>query len=171
MDALFRGTVMSQPMRDELTPRFPAGRPMRVLVVEDETLISMFIENVVCGLGHEAACAYNVSDALRLVARMTPVINAAMLDVNLGGAAVFPVAEALSRRGIPFVFLTGYGRSGVPDCYAETLVMQKPFSEDDIAFTLAGLRNACSERAATRQQSKGSAMFPPPGATVVAGQA
>jgi DNA-binding response OmpR family regulator len=134
-------------MRDQLATNAPAAAPLRVLIVEDEALISLMIESTVRDLGHEpAACAYSVSDALSVVGNMTPAIDAAMLDVNLGGCLVYPVAEALSQRGIPFAFLTGYGVDGVPSRYADVLIMQKPFSEDDLAFALDALQRECSHR-------------------------
>jgi CheY-like chemotaxis protein len=134
-------------MRDQLASKAPASAPLRVLIVEDEALISLMIESTVRDLGHEpAACAYSVSDALSVVGSMTPAIDAAMLDVNLGGCLVFPVAEALSERGIPFAFLTGYGTDGVPSRYADALIMQKPFSEDDLAVALDKLQSECAQR-------------------------
>ncbi len=136
-----------QDMRNQLAAQPPSRARLRVLIVEDEALISLLIESTVRDLGHEAAaCAHSVSDALSLVRRMTPSIDAAMLDVNLGGSLVFPVAEALSERGIPFAFLTGYGKGCVPAHYADVPVMQKPFSEDDLAVALETLQKKCSQR-------------------------
>jgi CheY-like chemotaxis protein len=120
---------------------------LRLLIVEDEALISMLIEQTVRELGHEpAAFAHSVPSALNLVDAMTPTIDAAMLDVNLGGSLVFPVAEALSERGIPFAFLTGYGAEGVPARYSEAPVMQKPFRDEDLALALDVLQQKCSHR-------------------------
>jgi DNA-binding response OmpR family regulator len=135
-------------MRNDPQASDNANARLRVLIVEDEALISMLIESTVRDLGHEAAgCAYSVSDALALMDETPDPIDAAMLDVNLGGKLVFPVAEVLSERGIPFAFLTGYGASGVPEQFAGALVMQKPFSEDDLAFALRNLQEKCSRRA------------------------
>ena len=115
--------------------------PLRLLIVEDETLISLLIETTVRELGHEAAgCAYSVADALAILDASPHTIDAAMLDVNLGGRLVFPVAEALEERRIPFAFLTGYGAHGVPARYAHARVMQKPFTEDDLADAMTLLQ-------------------------------
>ena len=135
-------------MRDKTAGEGDSGAPLKVLIVEDEALISLLIENTLRELGHEpAACAYTVPHALSLVETMESGIDAAMLDVNLGGSLVFPVAEALSARDIPFAFLTGYGANGVPDRFAHAMVMQKPFTDGDLACALSELQRARSMRA------------------------
>jgi CheY-like chemotaxis protein len=124
--------------------------PLRLLIVEDEILISLLIETTVRELGHEpVGCASSVPDALSLLDGGEDRIDAAMLDVNLGGLLVFPVAEALAERGIPFAFLTGYGAHGVPKRYSHAKVMQKPFTESDLAEAMARLqRERFAERSA-----------------------
>ena len=67
-------------------------------------------------------------------------IDFAILDVNLGGQPIFPVAEALSRRGTPFAFATGYGAAGLPEQWRDRLTLQKPFSTADIEAALASAR-------------------------------
>lgn len=115
--------------------------PLRLLIVEDETLISLLIETTVRDLGHEAAgCAYSVADALTVLDERPETIDAAMLDVNLGGRLVYPVADALEARCIPYAFLTGYGAHGVPARFSHARVMQKPFTEDDLADAMALLQ-------------------------------
>jgi CheY-like chemotaxis protein len=117
---------------------------LRLLIVEDETLISMLIETTVRELGHEAVgCAYSVPEALSMLDEQEGTIDAAMLDVNLGGRLVYPVAEALSQRNIPFAFVTGYGAYGVPERFASVEVVQKPFTEEDLASACAILQQAC----------------------------
>ena len=115
--------------------------PLRLLIVEDESLISMLIETVVQDLGHQAVgCAHTVPDALTMLDKQYAGIDAAMLDVNLGGRLVFPVAEALAERNIPFAFVTGYGVHGVPARFSHARVVQKPFTEDDLADVVALLQ-------------------------------
>jgi CheY-like chemotaxis protein len=144
--ALLRAAGIAD-MSKQFSSQKSARAALRLLIVEDEALISMLIEHTVRELGHEpAACAHSVSAALNLVGEMPQTIDAAMLDVNLGGSLVFPVAEALSEKGIPFAFLTGYGAGGVPARYAEAPIMQKPFSEDDLASALSMLQQKCSQR-------------------------
>jgi CheY-like chemotaxis protein len=122
--------------------------PLRVLIVEDEMLISLLIEMTVRELGHEpVGCAHSVGDALSILDRQEPEIDAAMLDVNLGGRLVFPVAEALAERKIPFAFLTGYGAHGVPARFSHVRVMQKPFTEEDMADAMSLLQREVRGRA------------------------
>ena len=83
----------------------------RVMVVEDEMLIALLVEDMLedagCIVVGPFAC---VSDAL--AAAKTEVVDLALLDVNVAGEKVFPVAHALEARGVPFLLLTGYGESG-----------------------------------------------------------
>ncbi|WP_287105107.1 response regulator, partial [Brevundimonas sp.] len=87
----------------------------RVLVVEDESLVAMLLETIL----EDMECvpigpASNIDEGETL-ARDTVELDAALLDVNVAGRQVFPVAEALKSRGVPFVFSTGYGEGGLPD--------------------------------------------------------
>ena len=101
----------------------------RVLVVEDESLVAMLIETIL----EDMDCipvgpAANIEEGLRLVAD-TQDLDAALLDVNVAGQQIFPVADALKARGVPFVFSTGYGEAGLPDHWRGRPTLQKPFSE------------------------------------------
>jgi DNA-binding response OmpR family regulator len=109
-----------------------------VLVVEDESLIAMLIEDHLADLGYDVAPAVStVAEALAALDSRKP--DLALLDVNLGGTMSFPVADALRDRGIPFLFLTGYGRAGIPAAYADCLVLQKPFRRKELEAHLAQL--------------------------------
>jgi CheY-like chemotaxis protein len=111
---------------------------LRVLVVEDEALVSMLLEDMLADHGCEvAATASRLSQALDMVADPGLAFDAAILDVNLGGDPIFPVAEALAKRGSPFVFATGYGAGGLPESWRSRPTLQKPFSHDDVARALA----------------------------------
>ena len=104
---------------------------LRLLVVEDEALVAMLLEDTLRALG----CRY-VAQALALLER--EVVDLALLDVNLGGGErSYPVADALAARGIRFIFVTGYGASGVDRRYDPLRVLQKPFDEDQLAQALA----------------------------------
>jgi len=76
-----------------------------------------------------------VDEALAVVAE-DALLDAALLDVNVAGRQVFPIAEALKARGVPFVFSTGYGEGGLPDEWRSHPVVQKPFSENAIREAL-----------------------------------
>ena len=103
-----------------------AGR--RVLVVEDEALVAMLLETILEDMGCMAVGpAATVDEGLRMAA--DEAIDAALLDVNVAGRQVFPVAQALKDRGVPFVFSTGYGEGGLPDEWRGQPTLQKPFTE------------------------------------------
>lgn len=106
-----------------------------ILVVEDEPLISMMLEDFLDALGYRlAGCADAVSDAMRHVEEGG--FDAALLDVNLrDGETSWPVADALSARGHPFILATGGGNEIVPERHASVPVLTKP-------YTLDGIRNA-----------------------------
>ncbi len=104
-----------------------AGR--RILVVEDESLVAMLLETILEDMGCTAVGpAATVDDGLAL-ATDGERLDAALLDVNVAGRQVFPVAEILQRNGVPFVFSTGYGEGGLPDQWRGHPTIQKPFTE------------------------------------------
>lgn len=114
----------------------PNLRGCKVLVVEDEMMIAMLIEDMLEELGCELiGPASNVKRALELIASET--IEIALLDVNLDGQATDAIAHELQRRGVPFVFATGYGATGVPKQYNDRAVLQKPFQKTDLAAALS----------------------------------
>ncbi|MXP41886.1 response regulator [Altererythrobacter soli] len=100
-----------------------------VLLVEDESLVSMLAEEILMEAGCEVILAMRLDRALE-VARSAE-IDCALLDVNLGnGATSFPVAQVLSERGVPFIFVSGYGTHGIDGAYANAPVVQKPYRPD-----------------------------------------
>jgi CheY-like chemotaxis protein len=110
----------------------------RVLVVEDEMLILMFIEDVLADLGCESVTtADTIDQALALMDGR--VFDAAMLDVNLNGHKSFPVANALAVRGILFVFSTGYSDHLLSEDYPERPVLKRPFKQEELAEILTRL--------------------------------
>ncbi len=117
---------------------------LRVLVVEDEMMVSMLIEDMLTDLGCAVVGpASRLDEAAELV--RTSELDCAVLDVNLGGQPIFPLADLLRERGKPFAFATGYGDAGVRDVDKGTPVLQKPFREGDLARVLAELRARVSE--------------------------
>ena len=100
---------------------------MSVLVVEDEAIISFLLEDMLGELGaRDVRTAASVSSALAMIDAQKP--DFAVLDVNLGGERVYPVAERLEGDGVPFVFTTGYGKSGLDPRWTVKTVVQKPFT-------------------------------------------
>ncbi|QXH97457.1 response regulator [Pseudomonas ogarae] len=109
---------------------------VRVLVVEDEGAIALLIEEML----EECGCEV-VASVARLAAACevagSAQVDLAILDVNLAGERVFPVAEILQGRKIPFLFSTGYGASGLPAEYAGCPVLHKPFSQSELQQKIA----------------------------------
>jgi two-component SAPR family response regulator len=104
---------------------------LRVLVVEDEAAISLLLEDMLMDFGCEVVGpAARLSTALDAVERET--LDLAILDVNVAGEPIYPVAETLQRKGIPFVFSTGYGTAGIKDVFRDRPVLQKPFAQHDL---------------------------------------
>ncbi|WP_312734391.1 response regulator [Brevundimonas sp.] len=101
----------------------------RVLVVEDESLVAMLLETILEDMGCTPVGPASNVDEGEVIARDTVDLDAALLDVNLAGRQVFPVAAVLKARGVPFVFSTGYGESGLPDEWRGNPTIQKPFTE------------------------------------------
>ncbi|HEX8664254.1 MAG TPA: response regulator [Beijerinckiaceae bacterium] len=107
---------------------------LRVLVVEDEAAISMLLEDMLMDFG----CAI-VGPAARLNVALDMAqgdFDIAILDVNLAGESIYPVADTLAERNRPFVFSTGYGGAGIKDPYRDRPVVQKPFSQQDLRRTI-----------------------------------
>jgi CheY-like chemotaxis protein len=102
----------------------------RVLVVEDEALVAMLVEDGLLDAGAEVVGpAASVGEALRLVegAASDGGLSAAVLDIDLQGRAVAPVADRLAVLGVPFVFATGYGEGRDTGGHVAAPVLRKPF--------------------------------------------
>lgn len=112
---------------------------LRVLVLEDEILVSMLLQDMLGELGYATVGpAPNVGDALELVEHEE--IGAALLDLNLSeGGSGYAVADALAARDIPFAFVTGYGRTALRDPYRNRPILQKPFQMEALRRMLASL--------------------------------
>lgn len=107
----------------------------RVLVVEDDSAVAMLIEDMLEELGYQiAASAPRLANAFEIIDTLD--FDVAILDVNVDGEPVFPLAQRLSEQGKPIVFSTGYGRAGLPAEFAACPVLAKPFSMSDLQRTL-----------------------------------
>ena len=97
-----------------------------VFLVEDEALIRMMIADMVEELGHRVVAEAGSIQAAELLARTT-VFDLGILDINIGGFNISPIAEIIDGRGLPFVFVSGYGAKGRPVLFSNRPVLQKPF--------------------------------------------
>jgi CheY-like chemotaxis protein len=119
---------------------------VRILLVEDEGLVAMSIEDMLADLGCQVTASAHTIDIAIDKAREGG-FQCALLDVNLRGKEVFPVAEILCEQGIPFVFLSGYGRAALPEKFRARPVAAKPFQSEELA---AALSAALAESPAAR---------------------
>ncbi len=140
--------------RPETVPDAPVVRPVeatpvynghadlrgsRVLIVEDAVLLALELETGLSDAGaHVVGPAYELAEAMAL---LDQDIDAAVLDANLNGLSVMPVAEALAARGVPFVFATGYGDAGGAPMGFDAPVIRKPYDVTQVAAALAGVLN------------------------------
>ncbi len=112
-----------RPERDAAQPAIANGR--RVLLVEDEALVAMMIQECLIEWGHSVLGPISrAAEALALAKEGE--FDAAILDINLGDGMAYPVAEILSTRGVPFVFVTGYEADTVDGRFSEVPILQKP---------------------------------------------
>ncbi|CAN7568419.1 PAS domain-containing protein [Phenylobacterium sp. LjRoot164] len=127
------------PRKIEATPAAQGPvdlRGKRVLIVEDAVLLALELETGLSDAGAQVVGpAYELAEAMSLLAGH---IDAAVLDANLNGLAVTPVAEALAARGVPFVFATGYGDSGAPMGF-DAPIIRKPYDVTQVAAAVGAL--------------------------------
>jgi CheY-like chemotaxis protein len=118
------------------SPLNPQGTGLRLFVVEDEYHVLLLVEDMLATLRCEVVeDASSLADALAQAQHCD--VDAAVLDINLSGEKVYPVAAVLKRRNIPIVFVTGYGLSGVDPAWAHYPVVQKPFMLEQLAGAIA----------------------------------
>lgn len=117
-----------------LNGKTDAGR--RVLVVEDEPMIRLLLDDMLTDIGYTMAAEAGAVDEALTVAKQGE-FDVAILDVNLNGQAITPVVDVLVERGVPFVFVSGYARRGIPDEHSNVPLLQKPFQADGLARALA----------------------------------
>jgi CheY-like chemotaxis protein len=113
-----------------MTAKRPQGGS--VFLVEDEVMIRMMVADMLQELGYSiAAEAGEISEAIRLAQSID--FDLAILDVNVNGKVISPVADLIRARNRPFIFATGYGSSGLPEEYRDRPSLQKPFQIETLA--------------------------------------
>ncbi|HZS63408.1 MAG TPA: response regulator [Xanthobacteraceae bacterium] len=117
------------PAKDDNLITLPTGNRKKIFLVEDEALIGMVTRDLITEMGFFVVGPFcSVNESLAALSTQDP--DAAILDLNLGGQMVYPVAELLLRRAIPFVFVTGYGPESVERRFDQVPVLQKPIARD-----------------------------------------
>ncbi len=109
---------------------------LRVFVVEDEALVALNLEDMLTDLGCSVVGpAMRIGKALDFLSGSFDP-DVAILDVNIAGEPIFPLAQQIAERGIPIVFATGYGRSGLPEEWHQRPILQKPYTIEDVSRSL-----------------------------------
>jgi CheY-like chemotaxis protein len=121
---------------------------LRVLIAEDEYLIALMLQQMLEDLGCQIVGAAENVDAAIGLAR-TVEADVAILDVNLGGQSIYPVADILSSRRVPIIFATGYGQQGLTEAYRRHTILPKPY---DVSAVCGALRTAAGARAQGRHE-------------------
>lgn len=111
-----------------------------MLIVEDETRPALLLEATVTAAGHAVGKAARLSRALEMA--RAEHFAAAVLDVNVAGERVFPLAALLREQHVPILFATGYGKAGLPPEYHDCAVLQKPYGKAAFASALHTLLEA-----------------------------
>ena len=109
---------------------------LRIFAVEDESLVAMQLEDILDELGCVVAGLAMRVDRAQSMLDAVPDIDAAILDMNIAGVKVYPVAERLRERNVPIVFATGYGLEGIETEWRVFPVLQKPYTAEQIARAL-----------------------------------
>ena len=114
-------------------------RELSLFLVEDETLIRMMMAQMLEELGHRViAEAGSVREALSLAE--TADFDLALLDVNLAGESIAPVAITIERRGLPFIFVTRYAPGALPEPFIGRSVLRKPFPIEILKQAIGGVK-------------------------------
>ncbi|MBJ7533707.1 response regulator [Rhodomicrobium vannielii ATCC 17100] len=130
-----RASLPTEPASCENSEAENSLEGVRVFFVEDEVLVAMLMEDFLEELGCVvAASAHRVGVALQKIDQVE--FDVAVLDINVGGETVTPVAEELERRSIPFIFASGYSGNALDDRFAGRPLLIKPFGQADLAAAL-----------------------------------
>ena len=108
---------------------------LRVLVIEDESMVAMLLEDTLAEIGCEViGIASRFDDAVAKTKSLA--FDIAILDVNLNGRQAFSIADSLAERGIAFVVATGYSAISLPASLQRGPILQKPFQQRDLEQSL-----------------------------------
>ena len=141
-EAVMRGEEQESEPEEIAPPRTSAIDPRingrRILLVEDEPLVAMMMTQMIGDMGGEVIGPFGtLRDATEGLSEKG--LDAAVLDVNVGGELVYPLAEKLARSGVPLMFLTGYDSKSVDRRFVTARVLTKPIEEAELASALGSL--------------------------------
>ncbi|HEX4272868.1 MAG TPA: HWE histidine kinase domain-containing protein, partial [Rhizomicrobium sp.] len=126
-------------------PAFPPPLPRgetRILLVEDEMLVGIFMHELLNSIGYKATLPVGrLADAM--ASARSEKFDCAVLDMNLQGEIVYPLADLLRSQQVPFIFLTGYSPKGIDSRFEDVPVLQKPVGQDELEGTLAAVLSGC----------------------------
>lgn len=114
------------------------ARGHRVLLIEDEYFIAVDVARAFKARGLEVVGPVGTVDAAMQLMDKAGHLDGAVLDINLQGEVVYPLADALQQRGVPFIFATGYDATMIPARFAEVRRCEKPVDPGRIATLLFG---------------------------------
>jgi CheY-like chemotaxis protein len=116
-----------------------------VFLVEDEALIRMMIVEMLEELGHRVVAEAGSIQTAEPLAH-TSIFDLAVFDINVAGCNIRPIAEIVAARGLPFIFVSGYGPAGRPALFADKPVLHKPFLIEHFADMINSAIGAKSKR-------------------------
>lgn len=120
-----------------------APPPLKAIVIENEGIVLLELELVLGDLGYDVVGRAGTLESGVLIAREA-ACDVAVVDIDLCGRESGPIADVLNAREVPFIFVTGYTNSSLPDRHAHRPLVAKPFSIEQVS---AALRLALSQRA------------------------
>ncbi len=107
----------------------------RVFIAEDEAMVRLLLEDMLADLGHDVCVSAARLDEAMVVANSSNEFEVAILDINLDGTEIYPAADILVERGIPFIFATGSAEA-MPERFKHSPRVQKPFLEFELQDAL-----------------------------------
>jgi DNA-binding NtrC family response regulator len=127
-------------------------RQASIFLVEDEALIRMMLAEMVEELGHRVVAEVgNIQDAQVLAE--AAFFDLAILDINIAGSSIVPVAEIIDRRGLPFLFISGYGSAGRPEAFIERPALQKPLMLSKLGEAINAILGSAGEASSADDDS------------------
>ena len=143
------------PQRPAAAEPAKAGSGAAILLVEDEALVGLMIADFLNEIGYRVAGPFTRTED-GIAAAKTAALAGAVLDVNIGGEEIYPLADCLIGRNVPFIFVTGYGAEAIDRRYAGVPVLQKPVDREILRNLLSASIETTKAPAAVAQRRIGA---------------